>query len=106
MYKLFQNLIPEFECVTIFFGEIIGLRDLTSNCTPTELSILVMISVLFFLLQLIDFFNLFHNNIDMRLSQFHVYSLHTMGDDLMVVSGMPQLNGAKEKVPILNEYQH
>ena len=35
------HLLPQvsaemYECVTIFFGDIIGFYELTSDCTPTE----------------------------------------------------------------------
>lgn len=31
-----QQTLEEFECVTIFFGEILGFEDIVRDCTPTE----------------------------------------------------------------------
>ena len=31
--------MEEFECVTIFFGEILGFEDIVRDCTPTEVMI-------------------------------------------------------------------
>lgn len=33
---MFQQTLEEFECVTIFFGEILGFEDIVRDCTPTE----------------------------------------------------------------------
>ena len=33
---LSQQTLEEFECVTIFFGEILGFEDIVRDCTPTE----------------------------------------------------------------------
>ena len=32
----FQPTIEEFECVTIFFGDILGFEEIVTDCTPTE----------------------------------------------------------------------
>ncbi|XP_071748838.1 uncharacterized protein [Lepeophtheirus salmonis] len=71
-------LAENFDCVTVFFGDIIGFNDLTSDCTPSEL---------------IDFMNLFYASLDARIAKFNVYNVHTMGDEFMVVSGMPNKIG-------------
>ena len=34
-----QQTLEEFECVTIFFGEILGFEDIVRDCTPTEVMI-------------------------------------------------------------------
>ncbi len=34
-----QQTLEEFECVTIFFGEILGFEDIVRDCTPTEVKI-------------------------------------------------------------------
>ena len=34
--EMFQQTLEEFECVTIFFGEILGFEDIVRDCTPTE----------------------------------------------------------------------
>ena len=44
-------------------------------------------------MQLIDFMNLFYASLDARISKFKVYNVHTMADEFMVVSGMPNRIG-------------
>ena len=45
--------------------------------------------------QLVDFMNLFCACLDSRIAKFNVYNVHTMGDEYMVVSGMPNKNGKR-----------
>ena len=35
-----QPIIQEFDCVTIFFGDIIGFDELVADCSPTEVTLL------------------------------------------------------------------
>ena len=44
--------------------------------------------------------NLFYATLDSRISKFKVYNVHTMADEFMVVSGMPNRIG--ENLRILN----
>ena len=37
--------------------------------------------------------NLFYATLDTRISKFKVYNVHTMADEFMVVSGMPNRIG-------------
>ena len=37
--------------------------------------------------------NLFYDTFDNHISKFKVYNVHTMGDEFMVVSGMPNRIG-------------
>ena len=37
--------------------------------------------------------NLFYATLDTRISKFKVYNVHTMADEFMVVSGMPNKIG-------------
>ena len=37
--------------------------------------------------------NLFYDTFDNRISKFKVYNVHTMADEFMVVSGMPNRIG-------------
>jgi len=76
--KLKKVSAENFDCVTIFFGDIVGFNDLTNDCSATEL---------------IDFMNHFYCNLDARLEKFQVYNVHTMKDEFMIVSGMPERNG-------------
>ena len=39
--------------------------------------------------------NLFYDTFDNHISKFKVYSVHTMGDEFMVVSGMPNRIGER-----------
>ena len=34
-----QPIIQEFDCVTIFFGDIIGFDELVADCSPTEVTL-------------------------------------------------------------------
>ena len=52
-----------------------------------------IITTKLFQLQLIDFMNLFYASLDARISKFKVYNVHTMADEFMVVSGMPNRIG-------------
>ena len=56
-----------------------------------------------FPLQLIDFMNLFYASLDARISKFKVYNVHTMADEFMVVSGMPNRIG-NYLDPIINTF--
>ena len=44
--------------------------------------------------------NLFYATLDSRISKFKVYNVHTMADEFMVVSGMPNRIG--ENLRMLN----
>ena len=85
-----QPITQEFDCVTIFYGDIIGFDELVADCSPTEVTLLfifiqqlkIMISF-----QLIDFMNLLYGNLDERFKKFQVYNLPTMGmDEFMVLT--------------------
>ena len=52
---------------------------------------------------MIDFMNLFYGNLDERFRKFQVYNVHTMADDFMVVSGMPNKIG---KTLNCRNYEH
>ena len=71
--------------MTIFFGDVVGFGDLTAHCTPNEL---------------IDFMNLFCASLDTRIAKFNVYNVHTMGEEIMVVSGMPNKIGNSNSITI------
>ena len=36
-----------------------------------------------------DFLNLFYATVETRISAFDVYQANTIGDDILIVSGMP-----------------
>ena len=47
--------------------------------------------------------NLFYTSLDNRISKFKVYNVHTMADEFMVVSGMPNRIG--ELISPVSRYQ-
>ena len=47
--------------------------------------------------------NLFYTSLDNRISKFKVYNVHTMADEFMVVSGMPNRIG--EVISPVSRYQ-
>ena len=77
-----QVLAEKFDNVTILFGDVVGFVEITANCTPNEL---------------IDFMNSFCASLDTRIAKFNVYNVHTMGEELMVVSGMPNKIGKRDE---------
>lgn len=78
-------LAENFDFVSIFFADIVDFSALTANCTPNEL---------------VDFMNLFCACLDSRIAKFNVYNVHTMGDEYMVVSGMPTKNDDRHATEI------
>lgn len=81
-----QSVEPEaFECVTVFYSDIVGFTSLSSESSPIEV---------------IDFLSNLYLCFDEILEQYDIFKVDTIGDAYIVASGLPQRNEGKHVIEI------
>lgn len=86
MLKEGQTVEPEaFDCVTVFYSDIVGFTSLSSESSPMEV---------------VDFLSELYLCFDETLEQHDIFKVDTIGDAYIVASGLPKRNDGKHVVEI------
>lgn len=86
LLKQGQWIEPEaFDCVTVFYSDIVGFTSLSAVSTPIEV---------------IDFLSDLYLCFDETLENYDIFKVETIGDAYIVASGLPQRNENRHVIEI------